>query len=187
MRPALLHTNPIPSTISEQYWSGSAYHLGAHQAVKLTVKPCSTARRRDPDGAGDSRLRTDLTAAAAEGFCFRMFVQFQTDARETPIEDASHEWTEEESPLVAVGMITIPAQDIREPSRDAFCRSLSFNPWHAIAAHQPMGHINRARKSVYSASREHREGGHDPHDFEGFDARPVKTAAVPAITLPARL
>ena len=169
--PALLGTNPIPSMVAEQYWSGSAYHLGAHQAVKFTAKPCSTTRRREPDGSGNSRLREDLVAAAAEGFCFQLSVQFQTDPWRTPIEDASREWTEEETPLVPVGKITIPAQDIRAPKRDEFCQSLSYNPWHAVAAHQPMGNINRARRFVYAASRAYRKGGHEPFDFEGFDEK----------------
>jgi catalase len=177
--PALLGTNPIPSAVAEQYWSGSAYHLGAHQAVKVTAKPCSTKRRREPDGSGDGRLREDLAAAAAEGFCFQLYVQFQTDAWRTPIEDASREWTEEESPLVPVGKITIPAQDIENPKRDELCTSLSYNPWHAIAAHQPMGNINRARRFVYAASRAYRKAGHEPFDFEGFDVKPAGSAAVP--------
>lgn len=175
--PALLATNPIASAVAEQYWSGSAYHLGAHQAVKFTAKPCSTERRREPDGDGDHRLREDLAAAAAEGFCFRFYVQFQTDPWRTPIEDASREWTEDESPLIPVGEITIPAQDVRDPKRDAFCQSMSFSPWHALPAHQPMGHINRARKFVYSASRAHRKGGHEPFDFEGFDKLETQTPA----------
>ncbi|MGE0549155.1 MAG: catalase [Kofleriaceae bacterium] len=166
--PALLRTNPVPSMAAETYWSGAAYHLGAHQAVKVVAKPCSTARKREPEGSGDDRLRADLAAAAAEGFCFQMFVQFQTDAWRTPIEDASREWTEQESPLVPVGKITFPPQDISGDKRAALCQSLSYNPWHSIAAHQPMGHINRARRYVYSASRAHRKGGHEPSDFEGF-------------------
>ncbi len=175
--PALLGTNPIPSMVAEQYWSGSAYHLGAHQAVKVTAKPCSTARRREADGSGDDRMTEDLATAAERGFCFRMYVQFQTDPWLTPIEDASREWTEEESPLVPVGEITVLPQSTRDPKRQEFCQSLSYNPWHSIAAHQPMGHINRARKFVYSASRAHRKGGHEPFDFEGFDLTAAATAA----------
>jgi hypothetical protein len=40
-----------------------------------------------------------------------------------------------------------------------------------------MGHINRARRFVYDASRDRRQGGHEPKDFEGFD--------VPALPAPA--
>jgi catalase len=167
--PALLGTNPIASAVAEQYWSGSAYHLGAHQAVKVTAKPCSTERKREPDGSGANRLTEDLAAAAKDGFCYKLYVQFQTDPYLTPIEDAAHEWTEEDSPLVPVGQITIPPQDTTNAKRMEMCQSLSFNPWHSLPAHQPMGHINRARRFVYAASKAHRNGGHEPHDFEGFD------------------
>lgn len=166
--PALLKTSPIPSMVAEQYWSGAAYHLGAHQAVKLTLKPCSTARQRRPGGSGANRLREDLAEAATAGFCYRLFAQFQSDAWRTPIEDASHEWTEADAPLVPVATISVLPQSVDDPRRDALCESLSFNPWHAIAAHQPMGNINRGRRFVYAASREHRHGGHEPYDFEGF-------------------
>ena len=166
--PALLSTNPIPSMVGEQYWSGSAYHLGAHQAVKFTAKPCSVAHAREPAGDGDDQLREDLIAAAAEGFCFDFFVQFQSDPYLTPIEDASHEWSEANAPLVPVGKIVIPPQNIVDPRRDALCTSFSYSPWHGIPAHQPMGHINRARRFVYASSRAFRKGGHEPHDFEGF-------------------
>jgi catalase len=174
---ALLDTGPIPSMVAEQYWSGGAFHLGAHQAVKFTAKPCSTARARLPSGSGPDRLRQDLAEAAMGGLCFNFYVQFQTDAFRTPIEDASREWLESDSPLVPVGKLTFPAQDLAEPGRDQLCERLSYNPWHGIAAHQPMGHINRARRFVYAASRAHRQGGFEPVNFD------VPTLPAPATTV----
>ncbi|HUS64707.1 MAG TPA: hypothetical protein VMZ28_09210 [Kofleriaceae bacterium] len=162
---ALMETGPIASMAAEQYWGGGAFHLGAHQAVKITARPCSFARKRDPDGSGPDRLRADLEAAARAGFCFNFYVQFQSDPFRTPIEDASREWLEADAPLVPVGRIVFPPQDITGEARAAMCKQLSYNPWHAIAAHQPMGHINRARRFVYSASRAHRKGGFEPTSF----------------------
>jgi hypothetical protein len=163
--PALLSTAPIASAVGETYWGGGAFHLGAHQAVKFLAKPCSVAHQRNPQGSGENALRDDLRVAAHEGFCFNFYVQFQSDAFRTPIEDASREWTEADAPPIPVGRIDIPAQSIDDEKREAFCKQLSYNPWHSIAAHQPMGHINRARKYVYSASRDYRHGGAEPHDF----------------------
>lgn len=167
--PALVGTAPIASAVAEQYWSGGAYHLGAHQAIKYTAKPCSFDRARHPGGSGDNRLREDLEEASATGVCFTFYVQFQSDPYRTPIENASREWAESDAPLVPVGRISLPPQHLGDPLRDELCTQLSFSPWHAIAAHQPMGHINRARRYVYSASRGLRKGGHEPVDFEGFD------------------
>jgi catalase len=163
--PALLGTAPIPSAVAETYWGGSAFHLGAHQAVKFLAKPCSVAHARKPQGNGENQLREDLRAAASEGFCYVFYIQFQSDAFRTPIEDASREWSERDSPPVPVGRIDIQSQTIDDEKRETFCTQMSYSPWHAIASHQPMGHINRARKYVYSASRDKRRGGIEPKDF----------------------
>lgn len=36
------------------------------------------------------------------------------------------------------------------------CESLSFNPWHALAEHRPLGGMNRLRRAVYAAGFSHR-------------------------------
>lgn len=178
--PALMRTQPIPSMVTAQYWSGGAFHLGAHQAVKFTAKPCAGTPERLPDDADPDYLRADLAAAAKTGMCFQFYVQFQADSVRTPIENAAREWTEEDAPLVPVGRVVFPAQDTTDAKRVAFCRELSFNPWHGVAAHQPMGHINRARRFVYDASRDRRAGGHEPKDYEGFDVPALPEPAAPA-------
>jgi len=33
---------------------------------------------------------------------------------------------------------------------------LSFAPWHGLAAHQPLGGVNRARKAPYTFSADYR-------------------------------
>ena len=46
--------------------------------------------------------------------------------------------------------VAAPEDAIRDEI-DKFCRDLSFTPWHSLAAHKPLGGINRARKTVYTA------------------------------------
>lgn len=171
--PALMRTDPIDSAANAQYWAGGAFHLGAHQAVKYTAKPCegSVPRPKGPRTEPDY-LRKDLAAAAKAGLCFTFYAQFQVDPRTTPIEHASREWPEDVAPPVPIATIRMPVQQLADPARDAFCEKLSYNPWHGIYAHQPMGHINRARRYVYEASREGRSGGFEPQGYEGFDAPP---------------
>ncbi len=171
--PALMRTDPIDSAANAQYWAGGAFHLGAHQAVKYTAKPCegSVPRPKGPRTDPDY-LRKDLNAAAKAGLCFTFYAQFQADPKTTPIEHASREWPEDVAPPVPIATIRMPAQDLADPARDAFCEKLSYSPWHGIYAHQPMGHINRARRYVYEASRQGRAGGFEPHGYEGFDAPP---------------
>jgi hypothetical protein len=59
----------------------------------------------------------------------------------------------------------MPPQTI-DPKNTPACDQLSFSPWHSIPAHKPMGHINRARRFVYDASRAHRAGGGEPKGIE---------------------
>lgn len=159
---ALSRTAAVDSMVTERYWSGGAFHLGAHQAVKLSSRPCDLRLVREPKRDRDDYLRADLVAAAAkDGICMRLYVQFQTDPDRTPIEDASKVWEEEDSPLVPVGKVVMPPQVI-DPEKTPACDQLSFSPWHSIPAHKPMGHINRARRYVYDASRAHRRGGGEP-------------------------
>ena len=167
---ALTSTGAINSMVTAQYWSGAAYHLGAHQAVKFTAKACDGQQEREKlDRDDPDYLKKDLVAAAKEGLCFTMFVQLQVDPATTPIEHASYQWKEDVSPLIPVATIKMPPQAIDKPGQTEFCDSFSYSPWHGIKAHQPMGHINRARRAVYDSSRQHRDGGVEPTDFQGFD------------------
>ena len=65
------------------------------------------------------------------------------------MEDASVEW---QTPFTRVAELTIAAQDFNTAERDAFGEALSFNPWHSLAAHRPLGGLNRARKIAYELS-----------------------------------
>jgi hypothetical protein len=149
---ALSRTTPVDSMVTERYWTGGAYHLGAHQAVKLATRPCDLRLVREPSRASDDYLRKDLVEAAKEGVCMTLYVQIQTDPEKTPIENASKIWEEADSPLLPVAKIIMPPQTV-EDERTAACDALAFTPWHAIPAHKPMGHINRARRYVYAASQ----------------------------------
>ncbi|MBA2353379.1 MAG: hypothetical protein H0V80_01790 [Acidobacteria bacterium] len=98
-------------------------------------------------------LKTRLAQAEA---CFDLKVQFQTTSM--PIEDASEEWSERDSPYCAVARIRIPPQDIDDAERVASCESASFNPWHCLAVHRPLGGMNRARREIYRAMSQFRSG-----------------------------
>ena len=158
---ALSRTNAVDSMVTERFWSGGAFHLGAHQAVKLSTRPCDLRMVREPKRDNGDYLRADLVAAARDGVCMALYVQFQTDPVRTPIENASKIWEETDSPIIPVGKIVMPPQTV-DPGATAACDKLSFSPWHAMPAHKPMGHINRARRYVYDASRAQRADGGEP-------------------------
>jgi hypothetical protein len=105
-----------------------------------------------PEPLTDSYLQERLAAhLAREEAEFEFLVQFQTDGRTMPIEDASVEWRERDSPYRRVARIRIPVQAVNEASRSEACERMAFNPWHAIADHRPLGDFNRARREIYSA------------------------------------
>jgi hypothetical protein len=154
---ALARTGPVSSMVTQQYWSGGAYHLGAHQAVKYSARPCDLRMERHPDRSSPDYLRQDLADAARGGICMRFLVQFQADPQTTPIENASKAWEEADAPFVTVARVVMPPQTVpSDPASVAACDALAYTPWHAIPAHKPMGHINRARRYVYEASQQAR-------------------------------
>jgi hypothetical protein len=96
---------------------------------------------------------------AREEAAFDLLVQPQLDARRTPIEDASAEWREQDSPYVPVARIRIPAQSIDDAAKAARCEASAFNPWHCPPEHRPLGNMNRARREIYRAMADYRAGG----------------------------
>jgi hypothetical protein len=148
---ALASRQHATSHLEIPYWSTTPYLFGPGRAVKYSVRPSSPRKTALPDPLTDDYLRERLVAhLAREEARFDFLVQFQTDARKMPIEDASVEWREQESPFRPVAEIRIPVQAI-ESAGGASCEQLSFNPWHAPADHRPLGDFNRARRNIYDA------------------------------------
>jgi hypothetical protein len=165
-----LRTNfapPITNPLYSQYWSMTSYRLGAGDrriAIKYTAKP----RVGRMPGIG-SRLRTFLSphfspkdnmqdVLASREMWFDFFIQRFVDERSTPIEDNLTEWKEDVAKLEPVAKIIIPVQDLSSAERARFCEHLSFNPWHCLAEHKPLGVVNRVRKVIYQEMSVYRHG-----------------------------
>jgi len=138
------------------YWSTTPYLFGDGRAVKYIVRPVSPAHAHQPTVTDtylhDAMRSRPSTEDVALDFC----VQFQRDARTMPIEDASVEWSERDSPYVRVAEVRIPRQSIDVPGRAQACERTSFNPWHSLAAHRPLGSMNRVRRAIYEAMQDFR-------------------------------
>lgn len=94
--------------------------------------------------------------------------------RKFSIEDASREWPEEESPYQLVGRIFVPAQETYSDERQTFVdERLSFNPWHALAAHQPLGGIMRSRLKAYEQAIQYRAKRNDRERAEPDEASEI--------------
>ena len=136
------------------YWSTTPYLFGAGRAVKYIARPASPQRTPLPSPITGNYLAERLAShLASQEAVFDFLVQFQTDARRMPIEDASVEWRERDSPYRRVAQIRIPRQ---APASADACEQLSFNPWHALTEHCPLGDFNRARREIYRVMAEFR-------------------------------
>lgn len=88
---------------------------------------------------------------------WELHVQLCTDFKKMPVEDTSVEWDERLSPPLAIARITAQPQNAYSDTRRVWVdEQLSFNPWHGLAAHRPLGNIMRARRKVYPASSQFR-------------------------------
>src|SRR6202034_3764625 len=98
----------------------------------------------------DDYLRHAMVAALAEGDVeFDIRMQLQTDPYLMPIENNAVLWPEKLSPRVSVATLRLPRQKFDSPAQMEFARRLSYNPWHCIADHRPLGNQNRARRRMY--------------------------------------
>jgi catalase len=147
-----LNSGKISNPLQIQYFSASAFQLGTgidRQAVKFSVKPVSQTSDPMPDNPGHDFLREMMKATLKKGAVTMKFLVQPKIADNLSVEDCMHEWKEEIAPFHEVATITIPSQDFDTPDSNKLGESLSFNVWHALAEHRPLGGINRMRKVVY--------------------------------------
>ena len=171
--------HPVVHPMGEEYYSQTAYRYGEYVA-KLGFFPSSpglAALRDEPfDPATPDALREAMNeffrSHAAE---FDLRVQLNTGLEEMPIENAQAEWPESASQYQTVAKLRIPMQTAWDPARDGYFEDLSFSPAHALAAHRPLGGINRSRLVAYKALAERRV-----QDNGKTIARPSNLSAVPA-------
>ena len=156
------------SPLETRYWSCVPYLLGAGQAMQYSVRPKSRQRSRVPRlplRPPDNYLRENMAATLArQEIEFDFMIQLQTDAHRMPVENASVRWPEQLSPYVPVATLRIPKQKFDSPAQLAFAHQLSYNPWHSIAEHRPLGNQNRGRRRIYQElSRLRQEMNQTPH------------------------
>jgi catalase len=137
------------SLLHERFFSLSAYKLGDLN-IKFSAAACTATPAVSPDRKDANFLRSQMKGelSQADG-CFNLMVQPQVAGRNMPVEDPTVEWKESDSPFVKLATITVPKQEFDTPQQNDFCEALSFNPWHALEAHRPIGGLNRIRKAVY--------------------------------------
>lgn len=148
-----LWTKTQSSPFEAPYFSCVPYLMGEGRAMQYSVWPKRKTKTRIPSlpfRPPDDYLRNAMVASLAEGDVeFDIRLQLQTDPHLMPIENNAVLWPEELSPRVSVATLRLPKQKFDTPAQMAFAKQLSYNPWHTIAEHRPLGNQSRARRRMY--------------------------------------
>ncbi len=146
--------HPVVHPAGEEYFSQTAFRYGDYVA-KLGLFPISqglAALKEQPfDPQTPDALREAMNAFFRTNPAeFELRVQLNTGLDEMPIEEAQAKWPETESQYRTVAKLIIPVQTAWDSAKDGYFEDLSFSPAHALAAHRPLGGINRARLLAYA-------------------------------------
>jgi hypothetical protein len=153
---------PNVEPLGETYFSATAFRYGDHIA-KFSLRPIApamtalTGETIDPAGDRDAirHRRREETRDMDLEWEFR--VQLARDLERQPVEDPSVEWKEDEAPWQRVGTLRVVRQDSWAADRVAAVdEGMRFSIWTGLAAHRPLGNVNRARRDVYRHSADYR-------------------------------
>lgn len=157
---------PGPHILGDTYFSMAALRFGSYVA-KINVKPLSgnvkelAGKEIDKEliGADENAFLTKIikdffNSNLAE---YEMGVQLCTDLQAMPVEDGSVQWPEDQSPYQPVARLTFGPQETFSAERRVYADDvLSFNPFHCLPGHRPLGNIMRVRKLAYETSSRYR-------------------------------
>jgi hypothetical protein len=155
---------PLTHPLAETYFSQAPFLYGPYMAKfsLVPVSPSLTALEEDKLDHGDDSqreaIRNFFSASGQAPAQWDVCVQLCTSIENMPIEDLSVEWDTALSPFVPVARLVVQAQSSWDERAEQLEKEIAFAPWHALAAHRPLGAVNRARREVMKASREFRSG-----------------------------
>ena len=149
---------PITHPLGDTYYSQVPFRFGDYVA-KFALAPVSenltrlTGDKVAVAGRPDA-LREEIGREIIEqGGTWELRVQLNTDLDKMPVEDATAMWDEKLSPYRAVARIVVAPQLSMGTDVSAIGDEQTFfSPWHGLAAHQPLGSINRSRRQAYEMS-----------------------------------
>lgn len=149
--------------LAETYFTQVPVLYGPYMA-KFALVPVSASLADLHQDRLDVKAHPDaLRQAIAQFFekhsaTWELRVQLCVDLERMPIEDASVPWPETLSPYIPVARIKAAPQTtwdaVHSPLQD---NALAFDPWHALAAHRPIGSIMRVRRAAYAMSASYRQ------------------------------
>lgn len=177
---------PFTHPLGDTYFSQAPILHGPYMA-KVSLAPVSanllalTDAPVDLSGTPDGLRQAIIEHFAGQGGEWEVRIQLCVDLDSMPIEDSSIEWPQDASPYVPVARLRLAPQAgwNAELSR-LIDDGMQFNPWHALAAHRPIGSIMRTRRLVYAMSKRFRSEHNGVAIVEPRDVDAVRAAAKPA-------
>jgi hypothetical protein len=164
-----IQTRTVRNPLQVQYFGAAPFMFGANRVMKFSVAPVPSTSQPDFATPPNENYLAEALAQTMQGsgqinFDFKLQVRDQ-EADFGPdqllIESATTTWdTSDKKEVdnyenVARLIIRAPQQTTTGAAKTA-CEKLVFTPWHSLAAHKPVGGINRLRRSVYYNSAKHR-------------------------------
>jgi hypothetical protein len=145
---------PFSGFATEPLFSAAPMANGPY-AVRVRLLPAASNGAAVADASHD--WAADFSARLArQPLHWDLQLQYFIDEDLTPIEDASVNWV---APYNTVARLMLPRQDTASAEGRAFAQKVEdcvIDPWQALAAHRPLGDVQRARKVVYYQSQKGR-------------------------------
>lgn len=152
-----------------EYHSLVPFLVGPNEAVKCSLAPTAATRAvldesladaaraflHDPRDYLKSALQRSLDRLSGTSLVLE-FALHVAGEDALPVEDPRQDWDALGAKRIVVATLTIDAQDATSALRMASAEDLVMTPWHGLAAHRPLGSLNRARLSAYLASQTER-------------------------------
>jgi hypothetical protein len=166
-----------PSIADIKWFSVAPFGFGDDQhAIKYSAFPADQQTQYNKPGKVpyylQKRLENLLDPVDGGHMRLNLQIQMRNDPASEPIENTLIGWDEKISPWQKVATIDIYPQTFATTEQQAFCERLTFNPWHGLKVHIPLGGINRARRDVMHAMQDVRLNANHlkrfgPHQLTG--------------------
>ena len=103
------------------------------------------------DASSDAHKELLQTYFASNSATYTLKAQFSSSKTQHPVEDASVVWPESSAPWFELATVTFPAQESFSSARlEWWEERIALSPFNGLAAHRPLGSVNRLRKHVYA-------------------------------------
>jgi hypothetical protein len=109
------------SVLTATYWAILPFLAGKNRYVKYRLDP-ERGPENVPNDAADYLAQDFAARLSKDEYRFRFMVQLRTDPATMPLDKATVEWPEQESPFIHVATLVLPRQDVGAPEVLQLCR-----------------------------------------------------------------